>query len=130
MSHILSHDIDTLDVDCFEALATFDESHRASVLAEMVRLFTDDARLWLAEAERAIVGGDATVLRRVGHSLKSACGTIGAGRMRALAIALEDAATGASATEAGVIVQALVDECGAVAERLRPYLLGENTSWN
>ena len=112
----------TLDVDCFEALAAFDEDHKPDVLAEIVRLFTDDARVWLGQAERAAADRELGVLRRVGHSLRSACATIGAKRMRMLASELEAAANDARATDAAAIVQALVDESGAVLGRLHCYL--------
>lgn len=118
----------TLDVVCFEALAAFDESHRADVLAEMGRLFADEAGRWLAEAACAAETGDIVVLRRVGHSLKSACGAIGAERMRELAIRLERAAIAVNVDEADSIVRALLDECAAVGERLRPYVSRGQTS--
>jgi HPt (histidine-containing phosphotransfer) domain-containing protein len=118
----------TLDVACFEALAEFDEAHKADVLAEMGRLFTEEARRWLVEAERAVAGGDIVILRRVGHSLKSACGAIGAERMRDLAIRLERAAISVSLDEAEAIVKALADEGAAVIERLRHHLTRGQTS--
>ena len=90
--------------------------------------FTEEARRWLVEAERAVDTGDIVILRRVGHSLKSACGAIGAERMRDLAIRLERAAISVSMDEAAAIVRALVDEGAAVIERLRHYLTRGQTS--
>ncbi len=81
-------DLRTLDVDRFEELGELGDAGTADVLAEMAGLFLDEARGWLAAASDAAVDSNLIALRRVAHSLKGACGMIGAHRMRALSIEL------------------------------------------
>jgi HPt (histidine-containing phosphotransfer) domain-containing protein len=110
-------------VRSFEALSAFDEEHKAEVLAELVDLFDAEAKQSLGEANQALRHNDLATLTRVGHRLKSACGAIGAERMRALAIDLEGAAENGGSAEASRIVHGLAIEYHAVLETLRPYRL-------
>src|SRR5256885_3433217 len=112
----------TLDVGRFEALGALQEEGQPDVLAEMVGLFVDETASWLIEARQAADSGDILALGRVAHSLKGACATIGADRMRAQAAGLEDALVTGRLCEAPVLVDALTEEFRHVKTLLVPYV--------
>jgi HPt (histidine-containing phosphotransfer) domain-containing protein len=111
----------TLDVDRFEALAALQEEGQPDVLAEMVGLFVDETVGWLIEARNAADSGDVLALGRVAHSLKGACATIGAERMRAQAAGLEEALVAGRLSEAPSLVDSLTEEFRNVRNQLVPY---------
>jgi HPt (histidine-containing phosphotransfer) domain-containing protein len=114
----------TLDVDRFEALAALQEEGQPDVLAEMVGLFVDETVGWLIEARNAADSGDMLALGRVAHSLKGACATIGAERMRAQAAGLEEALAAGRLSEAPSFVDLLTDEFRNVRTQLVSYTPG------
>ncbi|MEQ1909924.1 MAG: Hpt domain-containing protein [Vicinamibacterales bacterium] len=108
----------TLAVDQLEELRVLQEEGQPDVLSEMVGLFIDEAEARLLEATEAARTGDVVVLHRSAHSLRGACGAVGAEQMCALAAELEAAG---QPHEASPIVQALVAEFWRVRELLGPY---------
>ena len=111
----------TLNVDRFQSLGILQEEGRADVFTEIARMFDGEAREWLTIARQALGAGNVTALRRVAHGLKGLCGTIGADRMRALAIHLEDILATGPLVQAGPVVHALTEECERVTVLLAPY---------
>jgi HPt (histidine-containing phosphotransfer) domain-containing protein len=111
----------TLDVDRFEALADLQEEGQPNVLAEMVGLFVGETVAWLVEARNAVDSGDVLALGRVAHSLKGACATIGAERMRGQAAGLEEALVAGRVSEAPSFVDALTEEFRQLRSQLVPY---------
>ena len=113
----------TLDVGQFEALRAFlSDGPPHDMLPEMIRLFEEGVREWLVEAVSAIDREDTAVFGRVAHSLKGVCGTVGATRMRALAIDMEDAVTAGHVSQVGGLVRALALEFERVMALLAPYV--------
>jgi HPt (histidine-containing phosphotransfer) domain-containing protein len=111
----------TLDVDRFEALAALQEEGQPDVLAEMVGLFVDETAGWLVEARNAVDSGDVLALSRVAHSLKGACATLGAERMRGQAAGLEEALVAGRLSEVPAFVDALTEEFCQLRTQLVPY---------
>lgn len=111
----------TLDVHQFEALGELQPDARRDMLRQMVGLFVVEVRDWLTAARVALASADASTLGRVAHGLKGVCGTIGAERMRALAVALEHSLAAGRLSDAGPAVDQLDDEFLRVSERLSEY---------
>ncbi len=111
----------TLDLARFQALAALQEEGQPDVLAEMVGLFVGETVGWLTEARNAVDSGDVLALGRVAHSLKGACATIGAERMRGQAAGLEEALVAGRVSEAPSFVDALTEEFHQLRSQLVPY---------
>jgi len=114
----------SLDVDRFKALGALQEDGQPDVLAEMAGLFVDETAAWLTDARDAADRGDLLALGRAGHSLKGACATIGANRMRAQAAELEEALAAGRASEAPSLVDALIEEFRRVRMLLGSHARG------
>lgn len=114
----------SLDVDRFEALGALQEVGQPDVLAEMVGLFVDETAGWLTDARRAAESGDRVALGRAAHSLKGACATIGADRMRAQAAGIEEALAAGRVSEAPSLVDAMAEEFRHVRALLGSYARG------
>ena len=111
----------TLDLARFQALAALQEEGQPDVLGEMVGLFVGETVGWLTEARNAVDSGDVLALGRVAHSLKGACATIGAERMRGQAAGLEEALVAGRVSEAPAFVDALTEEFHQLRSQLVPY---------
>ncbi|MGB7218341.1 MAG: Hpt domain-containing protein [Vicinamibacterales bacterium] len=114
----------SLDVDRFEALGALQEDGQPDVLAEMVGLFVDETAGWLTDARHAAESGDLIALGRAAHSLKGACATIGADRMRAQAAGIEAALAAGRVSETPSLVDALAEEFRHVRTLLGSYARG------
>jgi HPt (histidine-containing phosphotransfer) domain-containing protein len=79
----------TLDLDTLNALRALGEGDSADVLSELITLFLDDTPRLLAEARAAVEAGDAQVLQRAAHTLKSSGASLGALPLSALCAELE-----------------------------------------
>jgi two-component system sensor histidine kinase/response regulator len=92
------------------------------VTLDIVQTFLRSADDLVREAREAIAKGDAQVVQRVAHTLKSSAGIVGAQRLSELAREMETAlATGARPSAAGVeaLAEALTLARGAL-EAWRP----------
>jgi len=66
---------------------------------ELFEIFKADTSIRLSAIKAAVKANDAAKLREVSHSLKGACGTIGAARVRAVSAILEAYAKGLKVEE-------------------------------
>ena len=110
----------TLDRGPLEMFAGL-QDEGGDLVPQIVRMFVADTDKSLAEATNAISDENLTTLRWIAHNLVGSCGTIGAARMRALAMDLEETLNGGHLTEAGSNVQKLVEEFGLVRAILGQY---------
>ncbi len=78
----------TLDVSRLEQLGEIEEAG-TDLLAELVGCFVEETEVLMSDARRLIDDEDAGALQRMAHTLAGTCGTIGAARMRTLAIEIE-----------------------------------------
>lgn len=88
------------------------------LIEEIVAVFRDDVPPRLDEIDAAMGAGDIAEVARVAHSLKGAAGSLGAERLEALALLLEDAAKGGNASVCGAVQPQLRDALGALLTRL------------
>lgn len=85
-----------------EALARLREWGGEALMAKMLELFLANTPERMDQIRRGIDRGDAKLVERGAHSLKSTAANLGAGRLRELAAELEDrAVAGESATLEG-----------------------------
>jgi CheY-like chemotaxis protein len=91
----------------------------ATLAAEVLQLFAEDAPARLAELDQAFAEGDLVRLRRAVHGVKGAAGTIGAQSLAATALELEQAIDGEHATALAGGLQRLRDSLGFVCAALK-----------
>ncbi len=91
-----------IDPDAIAALDALNEDGEADVVAEVFRLFLDDAPARLAAIRLAAAHCDAAALRRAAHALKGSAGNIGAVHVRDACLGLEQAAAEGQVDEAMV----------------------------
>jgi PAS domain S-box-containing protein len=88
------------------------------LLAELVRLFLREQGGWLTEMRRAQAAGDAALLKRVGHNMKSCLGNFGARAAFGHALRVETVGREGNLAGADEACRALEQSL----ERLRPAL--------
>ena len=110
----------TLDPGPLQVFAGL-QDEGGDLLPQIVRMFVADTDKSLAEATDAISDANLTTLRWIAHNLVGSCGTVGAARMRALALDLEATLDGGHIHDAGSNVQKLVEEFGLVRAILGQY---------
>jgi HPt (histidine-containing phosphotransfer) domain-containing protein len=88
------------------------------LLSELVRLFLRECPGWLAELRRALAAGDAVVVKRVAHNLKSCLGNFGARAAFERALRVETIGRDGNLAGADEACRALEQSL----ERLRPAL--------
>jgi len=91
-----------------------------ALLAEIARLFLDDAPRSLAALREAIDQGDALTLQRQAHALKGSAGYLGLRSMSTAALALEVMGKNGELTAAGDALQALA----LAFDQIKPSLVG------
>ena len=109
----------TLDATRLQQLAEI-EDEGVDLMAELVGLFVAETETLLGDAAR--LTEDAGALQRVAHTLVGTCGTIGAARMRILAMELESTLKRGEVAPAGSIVHSLAEEFVQVGVLLEQYL--------
>jgi signal transduction histidine kinase/CheY-like chemotaxis protein/HPt (histidine-containing phosphotransfer) domain-containing protein len=108
---------ETLDMSLIESLREL--GHGDDFLGELRQLFLDDTPQRLTEIRDAVFAGDAPLLLRAAHGLKSSAGNLGAVRMRELCAALETDGRNAQLSES----RQRFAELEAEYERVRQALL-------
>lgn len=88
-------------------------------LAEIVDAFLEEGPERVAEVSEGLVSGDAALIGRAAHTLKSNAATFGAGKLESASRALEESARAGNLTNA----PALVDEITAAWALVKPELL-------
>lgn len=103
------------------------QDENGNVLRDIIRVFVDQTKEWLATAAHSCLAGDLTALRFTAHMLKGTCGTMGAARMHAWASELEHAIDANDTSMIATSVQALTEEFGPVVTLLEEYARGLGT---
>ena len=120
--HIVSaRSTPTLDVSRLDQLGEIEEAG-ADLLAELVDLFVEETEGLMGNVRRLIDNEDTAALQRMAHTLAGTCGTIGAVRMRTLAIELEATLKRGEVQPAGTLVPMLAVEFLEVRALLEQYL--------
>jgi HPt (histidine-containing phosphotransfer) domain-containing protein len=87
-------------------------------LAEMIDSYLADSPQLLANIQRAVASGDAELLRRMAHSLKSNSEGFGATTLAALARHLEDLGRVGDTASASALLADVISEYGRVQTAL------------
>ena len=99
-----------------EALAAAgNDSH---LLADLIGIFLADCPKWIRDLDGAIRDRRADDARRIAHSIKNSAGYFGALRVRELALAMEQTATGGDLGEAPKLLGELTGELDRLASEL------------
>jgi len=72
----------------------------AGLLARLIEMFFDDSKRLLASIDQAISSGDSTVVAQAAHRLKGGAAAVGAQRVAAVAMELEQASRESSLADA------------------------------
>jgi HPt (histidine-containing phosphotransfer) domain-containing protein len=107
---------DVLDEYVFRKLAAL-EAHEAGFLGEYLAEFHEGVARRLAAMRAAIDAGDGPGLASAAHGMRGSCGTLGAGRMAALAARMEEL-TPAATQAAGPLLHQLEAEYESVRRAL------------
>ncbi len=114
-----------LDAAVLETLRSLQEEGEPDILAELARMFLDDAALRLEELRRAIGEADAGKVRGVSHALKGSSGNMGATRVSEACADLEEAGESGDLAEAPRLLERLEEELGLA----RPALEAGVARW-
>jgi HPt (histidine-containing phosphotransfer) domain-containing protein len=106
-------------------LRSLQEEGAPDILAELARMFLDDAALRLEELRRAIGEADAGKVRGVSHALKGSSGNMGATRVSEACADLEEAGESGDLAEAPRLLERLEEELGLA----RPALEAGVARW-
>jgi len=107
-----------LDAAALAALRELREPGQSDPLKELGELFLKDARARLQQIESALAGREAPRLAAAAHALKGSASNIGARRLSALCLGLEQLAKAGDLTEAASILLNLRSEFHCVEESL------------
>ena len=113
---------EVLDADTLQQLIDLDDGS-LGLLQEMDEIFRDDTPSRLEALEAAVKAEDREEMGDVAHAIKGAAATIGAPRVRALALALETAGRkGAAEAEPARLVAGLKEEFQQALRALEAFL--------
>ncbi len=94
--------------------------HDDQLVAEVIRLFVEDAPLLATAIDKAVAQEDRIALREATHALKGAAASLSAANVAAAAAALEVLAQSATPfTAASVLVERLGDDMSTLDRALR-----------
>jgi len=117
---------EVLDADTLQQLIDLDDGS-LGLLQEMYEIFRDDTPSRLEALEAAVKAENREEMGDVAHAIKGAAATIGAPRVRALALALETAGRkGALEAEPARLVAGLRDEFQQALRALEGFISSRN----
>lgn len=105
-----------------KAQARLQEWGGPKLLAQMIRLFLENAPNRLDQTRKGLAEGNARDAERGVHSLKSSAANVGAMRVSALAARMEDLANVGDLAALGTLLPELEAEYAAARERLAVIL--------
>jgi two-component system sensor histidine kinase/response regulator len=110
--------IPVLDRGVVDALRALDEGQGPGLFEELVDIFISDAAAHVRALQTALESGDARLLERSAHTLKSSSASLGAMQLSELCRALEQ--TGRTGTMDGApeLVRAAADACQRACQAL------------
>jgi signal transduction histidine kinase/CheY-like chemotaxis protein/HPt (histidine-containing phosphotransfer) domain-containing protein/HAMP domain-containing protein len=114
-----------VNVRVLAELADLNTGGDAAFVDELIGIFLDEAPQHLATLRTAAAHGDAAVLARTAHTLKSSSGYLGIQRFQALCKQLEASAKAGDLTAAAALVDRLEHEFGQV----RTFFAEERAQW-
>jgi HPt (histidine-containing phosphotransfer) domain-containing protein len=94
------------------------------IVAELAGMFLQDARSRLEAVGEALQRGDAPAVRRVAHTLKGGCGSMGAKRMFGLCAQLEEAGASGELSQGSELLGRIREELERVARALEAEVSG------
>ena len=109
----------SVDLSNLEAVCQNGGTFNAALMKELVGHFVDQNRRRLDLASAAISAGDREALRDLAHAVKGSAALLGAGRLHALAFALEHRAEPGDPGELQSAVATLNGEFSAVLHAIR-----------
>ena len=113
---------DVLDADTVQQLIDLDDGS-LGLLQEMYEIFRDDTPSRIEALDAAAKAGEQEEMGDVAHAIKGAAATIGAPRVRALALALEMAGRkGASDAQPELLVAGLKEEFQQALRALEAHI--------
>jgi HPt (histidine-containing phosphotransfer) domain-containing protein len=111
-----------LDPDVLDTLRQLNEPGQPDVLAEVLRLFLDDAPRRIQAIVAAVADRDAGALQRAAHTMKGAAGTIGATALQDACRTLEQMGRQQRVEGASIAIADLQREYGRVQEAIEQLL--------
>jgi HPt (histidine-containing phosphotransfer) domain-containing protein len=105
-----------IDYSVLESFRDFQQPGEPDLVGKLIDLFIADTTKRISVIKRAILDGDAAILKREAHNAKGGAGNIGARRMAACCRELEQAAS--EPHNATVLISRLEDEFKQVIEAL------------
>ncbi|MDD9950210.1 MAG: Hpt domain-containing protein, partial [Zetaproteobacteria bacterium] len=79
-----------LDTDQLESLRELNEPDEDDIVTELIDIFVCNSPNVLDNLKQAVSDGDRTMLKKLAHKLKGSCANLGAKKMRALCLELEE----------------------------------------
>ena len=113
---------ETLDPTALDSMAELQEGESGDIVAELIYIFTSEARPRMDRIRAAIGKGDAEELRREAHGLKGSAASLGARALAEVARTLEEGGRAGSVEGAEAIYRDLEDEFTRVQKELDGYL--------
>jgi HPt (histidine-containing phosphotransfer) domain-containing protein len=110
--------IPVLDLGVIDALRALDEGAGPGLFEELVDLFVNDAVAHVRALESALATGDARLLERSAHTLKSSSASLGAMQLSELCRALEQVGRNNVLDGAVDLVRAASDACQRACKAL------------
>jgi HPt (histidine-containing phosphotransfer) domain-containing protein len=110
--------IPVLDLGVVDALRALDEGSGPGLFEELVELFIADSAAHVRALESALAAGDARLLERSAHTLKSSSASLGAMQLSELCRALEQAGRTNALSAASDLVRAAADACRRACKAL------------
>ncbi|MDX2194260.1 MAG: ATP-binding protein [Gemmatimonadales bacterium] len=114
---------DVLHAETIRELQALSADGGPDLLGELARLFLAETPERLGRLRALLQAGDRDGMRRVAHTIKGSCGSLGARRMMTAAGQLETAAM-EPATDCAPLVDRLTVRWGEVKRELEPYAEG------
>jgi HPt (histidine-containing phosphotransfer) domain-containing protein len=94
------------------------------IVAELARMFLEDAYSRLDAVEEALQKGDAPAVERAAHTLKGGSGSMGARRMSGFCAQLEDVGPSGDLSQGSQLLGRIREELGRVERALEAEVRG------
>jgi len=111
-------DTDTLDPGALDNLRSLETPAKPGIVKQIIALYLSSSPKLLAEIRDAIGTGDAALLRIAAHTLKSSSHNLGATRVGALCLTLENIGRDGSTVGAADLLAELEENFASVARLL------------
>src|ERR1044072_5497069 len=107
---IESGDADSIDASALDQMRMLEVKGEPDFFASLIELFFEDAQSHIEDLRQAAAEGDAPLLAKKAHSLKSSCGNLGAKKMTAICNEIEAIGRQDSVEGAAALVKELAEE--------------------